>query len=149
MASTPAARVLGTGRRVRIGIALPTRLLDARDQAAAGQIPEADPADAELAVEAAGTPAEATPIAMLHREFSRRLRLDLLGLGRHASFASSAGRRSGCPARRCEPVGLDSPTYCGSGRLGRPGSGRLAERHAEPSEQLAGLVVVWGRGDDG
>src|SRR5262249_28051924 len=62
----------------------PARLLHARDQPAAGQVAEADPADAELAVKRAGTPAEAASVPMLHREFPRRLRLDLLGLRGHA-----------------------------------------------------------------
>src|SRR5579885_2997687 len=68
---------------------LPACLLHPRDQAPAGQVPEADPADAELAVEAAGTPAQPAAIAMADRELARRFRLDLLGLGRHAGFTHS------------------------------------------------------------
>src|SRR5262249_2169079 len=47
----------------RAGAVLPARLLHAGDQPAAGQVPEANPADSELAVEAAGTPAEAASVA--------------------------------------------------------------------------------------
>src|SRR5262249_34428355 len=38
----------------------------------------------ELAIVAAGTTAQPAAVAMLDRELARRLRLDLLGLGRHA-----------------------------------------------------------------
>jgi hypothetical protein len=67
----------------RSGSGLPARLLDTRNQAAESQVPEADPADAELAVEATRTTAQATAVPMLDRKLARRFRLDFLGLGRH------------------------------------------------------------------
>jgi hypothetical protein len=72
--------------RGTLGAALPARFLDTRNQAAEGQVPEANSTDAKLAIEAAGTSAQAAAIPMLNRKLARGLRLDLLGLGRHLSF---------------------------------------------------------------
>src|SRR5262245_12762774 len=63
--------------------ALPARLLHARDQALGRELAEADAADAELAIDGAGTAAELAPISVPDRELARRLRLDHLGFGGH------------------------------------------------------------------
>jgi hypothetical protein len=61
----------------------PARLLDARNQAAKRQVPEANPAHAEFAVKATRSPAQAAPVSMLHGKLARGFRFDFLGLGRH------------------------------------------------------------------
>src|SRR6516165_155942 len=71
---------------------LPACLLHSRYQATAGQVAAADPADTEFAIKAARASAKAAAVAMLDRELAGRLRLDLLGLGRHAQ-PSTAGQR--------------------------------------------------------
>src|SRR5262249_47507683 len=54
-----------------------------------GPGPATAPGEAQTAAgEAPRPPAEPAAIAVLHRELPRRLRLDLLGLRGHASFAS-------------------------------------------------------------
>src|SRR3954451_3315884 len=112
------------------------------DQALAGQAPEAAAADAGLAVDGAGTPAELAAVAVPDRELAGRLGLDHLGFGRH-SWAhrrlAAGGSWAGDCRRRPE---------AGSRSLARGLLLGLAERHAEGPEQLAGLVVVGGRRDD-
>jgi hypothetical protein len=70
------------------GTTSPARFFDTGNQTAEGQASEANPADAELAIEATGTSAEAAPIPVLNRELPRRLRFDLLGFGRHAGLTN-------------------------------------------------------------
>ena len=70
-------------RRFVQGAGSPARLLDTRNQAAESQVPEADPADAEFAVKATRSPAQAAAVSMLNRKLARGFRFDLLGLGRH------------------------------------------------------------------
>jgi hypothetical protein len=64
-----------------LGTTSPARFLDTGNQPAEGQASEANPADAELAIEATGTSAQAAPVPVLNRKLSRRLRFDLLGFG--------------------------------------------------------------------
>ena len=70
------------------GTTSPARFFDTGHQTAEGQASEANPADAELAIEATGTSAQAAAVPVLDRELPRRLRLDLLGLGRHAGLTN-------------------------------------------------------------
>src|SRR5512135_3507440 len=86
-------RRLGASRDPHEDRSLPTGLLDARDQAAAGQVPEADPADAEFAIDGAGASAELAAAPVPDRELAGRLRLDHLGLGGHGSLAVTWGER--------------------------------------------------------
>ena len=109
----------------------PTGLLDTRDQAAAGQIPEADPADAELAIDGAGTAAEFAAVPVPDRKLRRRLRLQHLSLGRH-----------GCPTKP-KRGSIELATLAGVLLLPR-----LAKRETKRPEQLAGLVVALRRRDD-
>src|SRR3954471_18098464 len=94
------ARRSRAGRRRRGGAPLainqsisPTRLLDARDQTPQGQAPEADPADAELAVDGARATAKFAAVPMPDRELAGRLRLDHLGFGRHLGGSPTPGTR--------------------------------------------------------
>ena len=58
------------------------------EQAPGGQAPEADPADAELAIDRAGAATELATVAVAVREPRLRgvRRLDHLGLGRHVGL---------------------------------------------------------------
>ena len=66
----------------------PACFFDTRNQPAEGQVPEANSTNAELAIVAAGTSAQAAAVAVLDLELPRRLRLDLLGFGRHAGLTN-------------------------------------------------------------
>jgi len=72
----------------QLGTALPARFLDAWNQPSQGQVSEANSTDAELAIKAAGTSAQAAAVTMLNRKLPRRLRFDLLRLGRHAGLTN-------------------------------------------------------------
>src|SRR5262249_42466910 len=62
---------------------LPTGFLDAWNEAAAGQVPEADPANAELAINGTGTAAELATVPVPDRELAGRLRRDHLRFRGH------------------------------------------------------------------
>jgi hypothetical protein len=60
---------------------LPASFLDTRDVALQGQLSEADPADAEFAVNGTRTPAQLATVPVSNRELAGRLRLDHLSFG--------------------------------------------------------------------
>jgi hypothetical protein len=68
--------------------ASPARFLDAWNQTSKGQISEANPTDAELAIKAARTSTEAAPVPVLNGELPGRFRLNLLGFGRHIGLTN-------------------------------------------------------------
>src|SRR5262249_40103002 len=148
---TPAASADGAR-----GATLPTCFLDTRDEATTGQAPEANPTDAEFAIVTAGTPAQATAISVLNRKLARRLRLDFLGLRRHAQLVKKIGKlrldlqfRFWVRFTPLRPTGAGSFASSVNGGcrwLLSVGLGRLAERHAEVGQQLARLIIVAGGG---
>src|SRR5262245_46990700 len=109
----------------------PAGLLDAGDQPVAGHAAEADPADAELAVHrprpAAQLAAQPDADALARREL-HLVGAPLPGLELGQLLAELHVLRFG---RHIALVGW----WCGC-------CSRLAERHAEAAEQLAGLVVA-------
>jgi hypothetical protein len=119
----------------------PARLLDTRNQAAERQVPEADPANAKLAVKATGSPAQAAPVSMLHGELARGFRFDFLGLGRHKLLFLNPQKELGLLS--LDSLLLSEPRHLEPSRpLKLPGSLelsvcllplglRLAERQAE------------------
>jgi hypothetical protein len=100
--STPASSLRQQPRNNHRG--LPTCFLNTRNQAAEGQVPEADPANAELTVIATRTSAQAAAVPMLNRKLTRRLRLDLLGLGRHTRLTNIWKRTT----RSLVPIGTEA-----------------------------------------
>lgn len=78
--------VSGKKRRTTFDAHLPTGLSDARNKALVGQLPEADPADAELAIHGPGPSAEHAPMHHPRGELRRTLRGRDFRLARHTRF---------------------------------------------------------------
>src|SRR5262249_10203758 len=116
----------------------PARLLHAGDQPVAGHVAEADPADAELAVDGARPAAQPAP--QPDADLLPRLQLHLV---RRALAPLELRHLLAEPGSFCfgRHLSLSRP------RIAHPL--RLAEGHAERPQQLAGLVVAAGAGHEG
>src|SRR3954451_3226302 len=120
---------------IMVGGPSPAGLLDARDQPVAGHVAEADPADAELAVDGARPAAQLAPqpdADLLARQHLDLVRRALAGLELGQLLLELHDLRFGCHV----------------GSWPRRVS-RLAEGHAEAPQQLPRLVVAVGAGDEG